>query len=142
MDKSQVKQSIIDVLRAVIFALLYGMLLVLLVSIIVKYTDMSDMLATALNQVIKVLAVVLGCITGFRSKKLGWLQGLLVGLLYTVLSFAGFSLISGQLKFSDVTVYDFLLGIATGLFAGILAVNLRNIDRPKRTGRRLRRAKA
>jgi len=143
MDKSAIKRAILDVVRGVIFALVLSMILVLLISVIAKYTDMSDQVATALNQIIKVIALFGGILLGFRSGKWGLVLGLVAGLLFTLLSFGIFSLISGKLDFNQITVFDFLLGLLAGGASGILVVNLKALksSRPPRQ-RRIRKAKA
>lgn len=143
MDKSAIKRAILDVVRGVIIALVLSMILVLLVSVIAKYTDMSDQVATALNQIIKVIALFGGILLGFRSGKWGLVLGLVAGLLFTLLSFGIFSLISGKLDFNQITVFDFLLGLLAGGASGILVVNLKALksSRPPRQ-RRIRKAKA
>ena len=143
MDKSAIKRAILDVVRGVIFALVLSMILVLLVSVIAKYTDMSDQVATALNQVIKVVALLGGILLGFRSGRWGLVLGLVTGLLFTVLSFGIFSLISGKLDFNQITVFDFLLGLLAGGASGILAVNVKALraSRPPRR-KRVRNAQA
>ena len=135
MEKGRIKGCILDVVRAVIVALLCSMILILLVAVVAKYVAMSDTAGTVLNQVVKVLSVAVGCLVGFRNKKYGLVLGLIVGLLFTVLSFALFSLISGKLDFSSITVLDFLLGAAVGILSGVLAVNVRSIERKPRAKR-------
>lgn len=137
MEKSALKRAVLDVLRGIIWSLIASMILVLLVSVIVKYTNMSDEVATALNQVIKVVALFVGVLLGFRSGRWGLLLGALTGLLFTLTSFGIFSLISGDLDFEQITIFDFLLGLVAGAASGILVVNLKSLRaaRPKRTKR-------
>lgn len=132
MEKGTVKICILDIVRAVVLSLLASLLLVLLLAVVAKYAPMSDTLATILNQAVKVLAVALGCLMGFRGKRYGLVLGLITGLLFTVLSFALFSLISGKLDFGQITVFDFLLGAAVGIAAGVLAVNVKTLQRKER----------
>ena len=132
MEKGTIKHCIFDILRAVIVALLVSLLLVLLLAVVAKYAPLTDTAATILNQIVKVLSVAIGCMVGFRSKRYGLVLGTVTGLLFTLLSFALFSLISGKLDFDQITVFDFLLGAAVGLISGILAVNVRSIERRPR----------
>ena len=142
MEKSALKRAVLDVLRGVIWSLIASMILVLLVSVIAKYTNMSDEVATALNQVIKVVALFVGILLGFRSGRWGLLLGALTGLLFTLTSFGIFSLISGDLDFEQITVFDFLLGVVAGAASGILVVNLKSLRaaRPKRAKRQRKTA--
>ena len=135
MHKTIVKQILFDVLRAVVVALIVNVVLVLLVAIVVKYTGISTVAATAVNQVAKVLSIAIGTMVGVRSKRLGWLIGAIVGVLYTTLGFGVFSLLKGSSLFADVSIFDYLLGVAAGVFSGILAVNVRSIERAPRRRR-------
>ena len=140
MEKGMVKQAIFDVLRAVAIALVFNIVAVLIASIVVKYTGISASAATAVNQVLKVISIASGSILGIRSHRLGWALGAIVGLLYTTIGFGVFSLLAGASLFANVSVFDFLIGLAAGVFSGILAVNLRSLDRKPRPGKRARKA--
>ncbi len=132
MSKATYKQSILNIVRGTLFSLLFSVVGVLILTIVAKYTEIADKPIMIINQIIKIVACTLGIFVGFRGEKGGFFVGLIVGLLYTVLSFLIFSLLSGGLNFSDVTIYDFLLGIACGVISGILAVNLKGLRRRKR----------
>lgn len=136
MEKGTIKHCVLDILRALLVALLVSLVLVLLLAVVAKYAPMSDTLATVLNQVVKVLSVAVGCLVGFRAKRYGLVLGLVVGLLFTLVSFALFAAISGKLDFGQITVFDFLLGAAVGLASGVLAVNVRTIERRPRRAKK------
>ena len=137
MEKSSIKKAIFDVLRGIVLSLVINVVLVLVIALVVKFTGIDHTVATILNQAAKVLSLAFGITIGFRSGRYGWLLGAIVGTVYTVLGFATFSLLSGKSLFNDLTVFDFLIGIAAGVFSGILAVNLHTLSRsPKRTHRR------
>lgn len=133
MSKSAYKQGILNVVRGTLFSLLFSVIGVLILTIVAKYTEIADKPIMIINQVIKILALLFGIFVGFRGEKGGFFVGLIVGLLYTVLSFLIFSLLSGGLNFSDITLYDFLLGLACGVISGILTVNIKGLKRRKRT---------
>lgn len=133
MSKAAYKQSILNIIRGTLFSLLFSVVGVLILTIVAKYTDIADKAIMIINQVIKIVACTLGIFIGFRGEKGGFFVGLIVGLLYTVLSFLIFSLLSGGLDFSDITIYDFLLGIACGVISGILAVNFKGLRKKKRS---------
>ena len=113
------------------FSLVFSIVAVLILAVIAKYTQISDGAITAVNQVIKVVALFFGILVGFKKQKLGIVAGLIVGLLYTVLTFALFSLVSGELDFKQISVFDFLIGLGAGAASGVLAVNLKGLKRKK-----------
>ena len=132
MEKGVVKQSIFNILKGVLFSLIISVILVLILAVIAKYTDINDKTITAVNQVIKVVALFVGILLGLKGQKGGLIVGAIVGLLFTLLSFAIFSLISGELNFGKITVYDFFIGLGVGAVSGILTVNLKGLKRNKR----------
>jgi len=129
MEKQTVKHAISDILRGLLIALLVNVVAVLLIAVVVKYTGVDQTVATIINQVVKVLSIAIGALVGFRSGRHGLLLGAILGTLYTVLGFATFSLLAGKSLFEGVTVFDFLIGVASGIFSGVLAVNVRGIER-------------
>lgn len=142
MQKGAVKQSIFNVLKSVLFSLIISVALILILAVVAKYTDISDKAISAINQVIKVVALLLGILIGVKNQKGGLIIGAIVGLLYTLLSFAIFSAISGQLSFDKVTVFDFLICIAVGAISGILTVNLKGLKKGEKRRTRTHQAKA
>lgn len=132
MEKGVVKQSIFNILKSVLFSLIVSVVLILILAVVAKYTEINDKTITAINQVIKVVALAVGILLGLKKQKGGLIIGAIVGLLFTVLSFAIFSLISGSANFDKITVFDFLIGIGVGAISGILAVNLKSLKIGKR----------
>ena len=131
MDKQALKRGVLDSFRSIIFSLLFSMLLVLVLALIAKATPLDATTATVLNQIIKVLSVFLGVFLGLKGKRGGFLIGLIAGLFFTLFSWLIFSAISGSLSFDQITVYDFLIGAASGAISGILTVNLKSIERKR-----------
>lgn len=135
MQKGAVKQSIFNVIKSVLFSLIFSVALILILAVVAKYTDISDKTISAINQVIKVVALLLGILVGMKNQKGGFLIGAIVGLLYAILTFAIFSAISGKLTFDKITIFDFLICIAVGAISGILTVNLKGLKKGERRNR-------
>lgn len=142
MQKGTLKQSIFNVIKGVLFSLIISVVLILILAVIAKYTDISDKTISAINQVIKVVALLFGILLGVKNQKGGLIVGAIVGLLYTLLSFAIFSAISGKLTFDKITVFDFLICIAVGAISGILTVNLKGLKKGEKRRMRQARVKA
>ena len=73
---------------------------------------------------IKVIAVMVGTLVFVRGEK-GWLQGGIVGLLFTALSYLAFSSIGGDFSLSWLILLELGVAFLAGALSGILAVNLR-----------------
>ncbi len=75
-----------------------------------------------INQVIKILAVFLGCFFSIEGEK-GLLKGLGLGALITVVIYVIFSLIAKTNIFTLAILWEILLGVAVGGLSGIISVN-------------------
>ena len=131
MDKSIFKRSLLNVVKGVLFSLVFSVLAVLVLAIVAKYTAISEKAVVGINQVIKILALFFGILISFKEQKWGILAGVMVGLFYTVISFAVFSLVSGGLDMKNISIFDFLIGIAAGAASGVLTVNLKGMRRKR-----------
>ncbi len=141
MQKGTIKQSIFNILKGVLFSLIISIALVLILAVIAKYTDISDKTISIINQIIKVIALLFGILIGVKNQKGGLIIGAIVGLLYTLITFAIFSAISGKLTFDKITVFDFLISIAVGAISGILTVNLKSLKKGEKKKWRTARVK-
>ena len=125
MEKGVVR-SVLDIVKTVVIAVLISMVMVLIFALIVKATDLNDTAIMYVNQGIKIVSVLLGCLIGFhRGGKGGWLKGLISGLLYVVTSFLVFAAISGDFSVGSIKWWDVLIGAVVGLGCGIIAVNVK-----------------
>lgn len=117
------KANIVDIARATLIAVIISLISVLIFGIVIKLTDVPDGIILPINQVIKVISVLLGCIIGFKQKEKGALKGAVVGTLYTALSVLIFWIICGSPK-GSFSWADALTGVISGVIAGIIAVNV------------------
>ncbi len=129
MEKGTFKAALFDVVKCVIFSLLISMVLVLILALISKSATLSEKGIVYINQAIKVISLLAGVFIGMKSRQGGLVLGAIVGLLYTVFSFLIFALISRELSFDNITVFDFLIGIVAGVLSGVLTVNIKTLKK-------------
>ena len=112
-------------------ATLAGMLLL---AAAVIYLDVTDGALAALNQLLKLLSVVLGArlAVGVGGER-GFVTGAAVGLLYMALGYVLYWRLGGALFSAAAMLLEMLVGLAVGAAAGAVCANLRP---------RARRAKA
>ena len=110
------------------FSILKGagvaLVLSLTVVAVLACLPLPQKLVYPINQTLKVLAVSLGTLLFVRGEK-GWLQGGVIGLLFTALSYLAFSAIGGDFSLSWLILLELAIAFATGALGGILAVNLK-----------------
>lgn len=114
-----------EIVKANIIALIVALIAVLLSALIVKLFNVSDGAIPIINQVIKSLAIFVGCIVALKKPKNGWLRGLISGAIFVWISFVVFSLLDGKFNFGLSLLNDCVLGTISGMISGIIAVNIR-----------------
>lgn len=125
MKKSlNVKADVLDILKAVLFATLISLGLVLVFAIIIKYAALPTGVITPVNIGIKVVSVLLGTLIGFKNAQNGLLKGAICGIVYMLFTFFIFAALSGfkDVKFSWIDLVT--LPIA-GAISGVIAVNIK-----------------
>ncbi|MBO4555004.1 MAG: TIGR04086 family membrane protein [Clostridia bacterium] len=87
MKKIEIKPDIADVLKAVLFATLISLALVLVEAIVIKFSSIPLKAIMPINIAIKLTSIFLGCLIGFKNKQNGILKGVIAGLVYMLLTF-------------------------------------------------------
>lgn len=117
---------IVPVLKGALMALSISLIGILIFAFILRFTSISDGAIKPINQAIKIVSIVLGTVWGLKkSKEMGLISGLIIGILYTIIAFIAFSILDGQFEFSRTIVNDLLFGSIIGAISGIIAVNFR-----------------
>ena len=113
-------------LKGVFWALTVSLLCVLIFAFIIKFTNISESAIMPINQVIKVLSILVGCwVASKKIKSNGWLWGLIIGAIYTLLAFVVFSILDGEFRFTLSLLNDLVFGAVLGLISGIITFALR-----------------
>lgn len=119
------KYYILEIVKAVIIAVLISLLLVLAAAFVIKIFNLDTGAVTIINQVIKTVSVLVACLISLRRPNNGWLRGILVGFAYGAFAFIIFSLISGGFTFDITLLNNIVIGAASGLVSGIIAMLVR-----------------
>ncbi len=118
--------NILTLTKSVFWALSVSLLCILIFAFVVKFTALPESAIMPINQVIKFLSIFIGCwVASKKIKSNGWLWGLVIGAVYTLLAFIVFSILDGEFRFTLSLLNDFVFGAIAGLISGIIAFNLR-----------------
>ena len=111
-------------LKGSMLSVCVSLVLILIFAFVIKLTCMSDSLIKPINQIIKIVSILIG--TMFivkKAKEKGLLLGCVVGLLYSILAFVVFSILNGRFSFDWTLLIDILFGVVTGAICGVICVN-------------------
>ncbi|WIV10753.1 TIGR04086 family membrane protein [Proteiniborus sp. MB09-C3] len=116
----------IDVIRGTIIGLMLTILLILIFTITLTYTKLSEELIPLINSIIMILGITSGAI--FTSRKLerkGWLSGGLIGILYFIIIFFISALFVKSFAMDKYLLIKGLLAIITGCIGGMIGINIK-----------------
>ncbi|HIR23840.1 MAG TPA: TIGR04086 family membrane protein [Candidatus Scatosoma pullicola] len=117
--------ALFQIVKGTGIAVLFALVATVLFSFILRLTPVPDSVIMPVDQCIKALAVLFGCLFSLRGEK-GWLKGLAVGMLTVALTGFVFSAVARDFSFSLILLAEFAFGAVAGLLSGIVAVNLRS----------------
>ena len=126
MEKAKnVKTDVTDVLKAVLFATLISLALVLIFAIVIRFANVENKVIMPVNVAIKILSLLVGVLLAFKNPQNGLVKGAISGLLYMLFTFLIFSALNG---FNDVTFswIDLITLPVAGAISGIIKVNLKS----------------
>lgn len=124
MEKTvKTKNFIFDFLKSALIAIVVSAILTLVLALIVTYVPVSDKVVTIINQVIKIVSVLVGCFIGISEKKFGLLKGLLAGIVYSLGTILIFAIINRDFSFSWGAIIDVGVSALIGLIVGVIKVN-------------------
>ncbi len=123
-EESTYGNGVFTIVKGLLCALVTALLLAVIFASILQAFPLPDSVIYPVNQVIKGVAIALGAVLFVRGEK-GWLKGGAVGLLFTALSYLGFSALGGDFSLSWLILLELVLALLTGALGGALGVNLR-----------------
>ena len=91
------KNDLLQILGGTILSIAITLVLILVFALFIRFFTISDNLIFPINQVIKVFSMIFGCIVLFKkNKSKGFVKGLLLGLIYFLLSYIIFSILQNN----------------------------------------------
>ena len=114
-----------NVIKGSLMALSICLILILVFAFVLRFVAIEDGMIRPVNQIIKTLSILIGTFSSLKkSKEMGLVSGLLIGMLFTIISFVAFSVLDGNFEFGISLVNDCLFGSIIGAISGIIAVNI------------------
>ena len=119
------KYYAMEVVKALIIAIIISLLLVLLSAFIIKTFNLSTDIIPIINQVIRSVSVLIASLISLKRSGNGWLRGIAVGFFYGIFAFLIFSLLSGGFEFDLSLLNNVVICMASGLVSGIISMLIR-----------------
>ena len=118
-------QVIASVLKGLLCAVALTLLLMVGVAALALGVRISDGVLTALNQVMKLLSILLGVTVAVgRGGRRGFLTGMTVAMLYMAVGYACYVGLGGNAFVATQMLGEIMIGAALGAVAGAVLSNL------------------
>lgn len=113
------------VLKGSLWAVSISLIAILIFAIIIRFTNIPDSFIMPINQVIKVFSILIGTILASKiNPKNGLKMGFTIGVMYSILAFLIFSILSSTFSFSMTNIIDIVFAGLIGAISGVFAVNM------------------
>ena len=113
--------TIINVLKASLVGVVVSILLVLLFAFVLKFVDLNSGTISLVDQIIKVLSVFIAVVMLNKANDEGLLlKGILVGAVYSIITFIVFSILNGGFNVGLGVLTDIAFSALVGGVSAIL----------------------
>ncbi|NLM44078.1 MAG: TIGR04086 family membrane protein [Clostridiales bacterium] len=119
------KSRIILLIKSLFLALIISFACIIIYSIILSFTSVSDNTMSIITQAITMVSIVAAALyCGKKVKSKGWLYGMIVGILFVLLMIP-ISMMWGQTPvFDRYFAAKIIMGSLVGLIGGVIGVNI------------------
>lgn len=125
MEEGILKKNGIAILKGEIIAFIINIFGLIILSLIMTYSTISDNNIPTLVIAVNTLAILIGSsIVTIKLEKKGIVNGLIIGVLYMLIYLLISLIFSGNINFSSKTILLIILGVIAGGIGGIIGVNL------------------
>ena len=120
-------QSWIHVVKGVGISFIITFILLLIFSILLTFTDISESVINPTIIGITVISILIGsAVANIKIKKNGLLNGGVIGGIYIFLIYIISSVVNQQFSLNMTSIIMIILGIVFGILGGIIGVNIKN----------------
>ena len=125
IDKDEIKQNAIRILKGSITAILLTIILLFIFAILLTYTNIQENVIKPVVIIITAISILIGSsISTLKIKKNGFLNGALVGIIYMFTIYIISAVTGTGFTFQIATIIMIISAIIAGMIGGIIGVNL------------------
>ena len=119
--------GVVEVAKSVGLSVVFTLAAVLVFALVIKLCSLGSSVIMPVNQVIKYLAIFLGCFFCIRSQK-RIAKGAISGFCVALLTYFIFAAIAGSISFGWSNIIDFICCALAGAISGAIAGLVRSKD--------------
>ncbi len=126
MNQTQIKEEnmIINVLKGAGISLLMTVILLIVFSLLLTYTNIQENVINPVIIMITAVSILIGSSIGIgKMKKDGLINGAIVGVVYMIVIYLISSILNWKFKLNIQSIIMIGIGIAFGILGGIIGVN-------------------
>lgn len=126
LNKNEITQNFIRIIKGSITAIVITLILLFIFSIILTYTSIKESTMSPVVIIITAVSILIGSsISTLKIKKMGLVNGALVGLIYILTIYVISSITGSGFALQLQTIIMMLSAIGAGMIGGIIGVNLK-----------------
>lgn len=119
-------EYVLFILKGIALAYIVTLIMMLIFSLFLTYTSLKESMIPVLNTIIMIGSIVLGSIyLTLKVGEKGWLNGMIIGVLYFIILLLLNKLIINDLNLSIFSFTKLLISIVTGIIGGMIGINLK-----------------
>ena len=112
--------GVFSIIKACLLGIIVTLVGVVLLAVVLKFTDLSSDVINYVNSAIKILAIFI-MVMYIKNREDGLLvKSIFGGVLYALLSFVIFSILNGSFAFNLGVVYDVLFAVIVSIIASVV----------------------
>lgn len=116
---------LLSILKGLLLSIIVTLVGMLLIALLTVFMRISDNLLTTLNQLLKLLAILMGvCASVGRGGSRGFVTGAVVALLYVALGYVFYAALGGSSHSASLMLGEILMGTTVGAVCGAVLANM------------------
>lgn len=123
-DKLDIKKYAFTILKASALAVLLTVVLFLLASLVLLLAGIDDDAAPIIVQTVRIVSIgFAGIICGRNAPRMGWLAGIIAGIVYVIFTVLIGLMFYDSFSFDNILLMDIIVGAIAGFIAGVIGIN-------------------
>lgn len=126
MENIQIKEnnSIINLFKGVAIALIMTVVLLIIFSVILTYTNIQENIINPVIMIITAVSILIGSsIANIKIKKNGLVNGGIIGCIYILIIYSISSILNWKFSLNVQSIIMITVAVVFGILGGIIGVN-------------------